>query len=139
VHKIYVSLTDDTDQSKPHKAQGTLVVKDADFTNGLATVTMNLYNATAPDSDPDDQSNGIFSGTASAFQITICPASAPNSASIEAKGNYGFNGTADWNSMIGVDIIPGSKKAIYNRIICNDKDTAGGGTGTGISGTNKET
>ena len=135
VYKIYVSVSNSADDKDPHVAQGTKVLSASDFTDGKATVTVDLY-APPPgaEQDPDPDKRGdTWSGEAVNFSVTICPQIASSAADIKVKAGFTLNDSTrnrDWEELLDLAKMGMTDKidAIFTRIICRD----GTSEGTGI-------
>lgn len=120
--KIYVSLSDEADHTKPHKAQGAKELTAEDFANGA---TVKLYNPPPNASehpDPDLQTGGEWSGTASYYSVTITPNTVSTKADIKALAGMTFNDSkkrVSWNSLMNA-MTAAQLDAIFTLIVCKD-------------------
>ncbi|MDR2484843.1 MAG: hypothetical protein LBD55_05565 [Treponema sp.] len=140
VYKIYVSVSDSTNDKDPHKAQGTKALSAADFKDGKASVTVDLY-APPPgaEKDPDPDKHGEpWSGEAKNFSVTICPQVVSSAADIKVKAGLTLNDSTrsqDWTKLIDLAAANMNDQinAIFTRIICKDGDEKdGASTGAGV-------
>lgn len=143
-YKVYVNISDSMDDTVPHVAQGTKDLVPGNFIDGKATVTVNLFyppvKVGGVDPDPDKHGDP-WSGEGLFFSITIAPATVSSLNDIVARGGMTFNASKqnvnwDSNSLMSVDFGSSSTartEAIYNRIICNDRDNGAGNGDTGIT------
>ena len=136
-YKIYVSVSNSQNYTDPHVSQGTRVLTEEDFSNGKATVTVDLYHPPAaqegtPHPDPDAHTGG-WAGDAANFSVTIAPQRVSTSADITVKAGITLNDTSrerDWDSSLldlrGMDMIS-QINAIFSWIVCNDGPNVGSG------------
>jgi hypothetical protein len=126
VFKVYVSLSDFADQSKPHKAQGTKTLSPDVITDGKASVTIDLFSPpTGAGADPDpDITGAAWAGEAKFFSVTISPQTVTGVSSIESKAGTTFSGAEnvfDWDKLMSLaQMYPEGAEAIYKRIVCKD-------------------
>jgi hypothetical protein len=136
--KIYLNASNTMSEDDPPAAKGVAKFSNGTLTDGKYTITIRLQNPNSPEQEDPNADTGPWSGTANYFSVMISPEDVTehgaNAVWVRAGTtlNKGKE-SCDWNSLInfrGVmandpdDEAEYAKKtnALYNSIVCKDKD-----------------